>query len=916
MRAALAAGLLLLAAVRPAAAQQTAAPPAAAGTEAAAPAVTAVEIASPHVIPEGQVREAIGPLAGRPRLRGAVRDSVARVWQLGLFEAVRVEERPEPGGVRLVYHLRRRPHLREVAFRGDVELPGVDVAEVLALGPGDPADPARLEQARRALLERYRREGYLAARVDVESRTDEATNARDVVFAIEAGERARIGRLSITGAPDEILTTVRRALGLREGEPYRERAVRDGVDAAGQRLREQGHYEARVTSEPPQWNQRENRVDLTIQVTPGPRFRVEFQGNRALRDRALRESLTFAGAGAVDESEVRASARQLAAAYREQGHHFAQVTGTLARDADGPVVRFAIEEGPRVLVESVEIEGPTTLSHQTLLAQILTAPSGWLRRSPFSEEALQADVRALEGYLQAQGFPDARVGPARVDFSPDRTRARVVIPVAEGSRVRVGQVRVEGAALFPAAELVAALPFRTGDPWSQARAEEGRRVLERRYARRGYLGAEVAVDSRRRDDTADVVYRVAEGGQTRVGRVIVRGLLFTRDEVVRRELPFREGEPFDPEQLVEGQRRLIALGLFESVDVEPLRPRPIPVADVTVTVREGRPWHVDLGVGYSTFEGFRGFVEAGHDNLFGTGRSLALRLRASERNERAELIYRSPWLFGSRFTFESSVFYERLDEIGFDLDRYGITAGAHRDLGDFLPGLRGFLGYRIAQVDRYNVDATLAPDVHEGSQVVAVATQELTLDRRDHPLDPRRGHYHLVALDTGGVVLGGDADFVRGRFETLWLLDGLRPVVVALAGRLGLAAPLLDSDELPIEERFFAGGAATVRGYRERRVGPLDDRGNPIGGNALVVLNAELRFPIWRWVYGAVFVDTGAVTPEIDDLAPDQFRTGVGAGIRISTPVGPLRFDMGYPLDRLPTEEQKLRFYLTVGYPF
>jgi outer membrane translocation and assembly module TamA len=140
--------------------------------------------------------------------------------------------------------------------------------------------------------------------------------------------------------------------------------------------------------------------------------------------------------------------------------------------------------------------------------------------------------------------------------------------------------------------------------------------------------------------------------------------------------------------------------------------------------------------------------------------------------------------------------------------------------------------------------------------------------------------------------------------------------VLVVSARLGLAEPLAADDTLPIEERFFAGGAATVRGYRERRLGPLDARGNPAGGNGLAVFNVEWRFPIWRWFGGTVFFDTGAVTAEVEDLAPDELRSGVGAGLRLSTPVGPVRLDVGYPLDRVENQDQKPRVYLSIGHPF
>jgi outer membrane protein assembly factor BamA len=144
------------------------------------PTIVGVDIVSPHRIPERRVRSAIGELVGRPRRRGVIRDTLERLWALGLFAVVRVEERAEAGGARLIYHLERKPHVGDVAFRGRLALPEGDLVDAIALARGESADPDRLERARQALLARYRREGYFAARVDVESRADPATNARSV----------------------------------------------------------------------------------------------------------------------------------------------------------------------------------------------------------------------------------------------------------------------------------------------------------------------------------------------------------------------------------------------------------------------------------------------------------------------------------------------------------------------------------------------------------------------------------------------------------------------------------------------------------------------------------------------------------------------------------------------------------------
>jgi outer membrane protein assembly factor BamA len=290
----------------------------------------------------------------------------------------------------------------------------------------------------------------------------------------------------------------------------------------------------------------------------------------------------------------------------------------------------------------------------------------------------------------------------------------------------------------------------------------------------------------------------------------------------------------------------------------------------------------------------------------------------SQRGDRTDVIYGVPWLLGTRWRGDGTLFRERAEEIGFDLERFGVVLGVQRPLfAEQIRGLHGALRYELSEVNRFDVDPTLAAaDVVPGRERIATLTPEVTLDRRDAPLDPRTGSYHLLGVRAGGLVLGGDANFVKTRLETHWFLDWLPPTVLALSARLGLATALAGDDSLPIEERFFAGGATTVRGYRERRLGPVDATGNPTGGNGLAVFNVEWRFPIWRWVGGTVFVDTGAVTTDAADLGLDDFRSGVGGGLRVSTPVGPVRVDLGYPLNRIEAEDRQFRLYFSIGHPF
>ena len=886
--------------------------------------VTAVDLIASPGIPESLVRSAIGELVGRPRSRDAVRESLERLWALGLFADILVEEIDAPGGIRLRYHLTPRQLVRRIAWQGDA---GLDLAQLVAaasLALGEEASSSRLARAREDLLALYRREGYFDARVEVETVPVAGEAGQDVAVVLSAGAPVRLEQVRLEGSLGLPEKTVTKALGLGTGDRYREAAINERVRALEERLRREGFFEAHVTSRPPARVAGMPRVDLTIDVAAGRRYAVTFAGRRALAESVLRDRLILRDSGTVDEFEVEASARQIEALYRERGYAFARVTGTLDGAVDPPTISFVVTEGPKVRVASVTFSGNAALAAKRLRAAIVTRPSGTLEKGLFRQDVLDQDVAVLRALARAQGFADATVGPAEVRFEDGRTRAQIVIPVVEGPRVTAGHVDVEGQTLFAAAELLVAVPIARGDPWNPARIEEGRRGIERLYAQRGHHGATVDADVTRRDREVSVIYRIVEGPQTRIGRILLRGLAVTKEETVRRQLGFQPGDVFDPERLARARQRLEHPPAFATVDVGPPRPSPAPFADVEVLLAEQKPWRFELGVGYDTALGVSGYLELSHDNIWGTARSAGIRVKgavggeAIERLAHVDLIYREPWVPGTPWQGQIEIYGERTENLGYDLQRVGFLAW----IGDDLLNPRGTqifrsqLRYRLEGARVSNVSPDLqAEGIEPGTDRIGSLTPVVVWDFRDDRFNPRRGSLHQVSLEAALAALGGDVEFAKAELSTSWFFSWLPPTVFAVSGRLGLAGSFGETQSLPISDRFFAGGSTSVRGFPENQLGPRDAAGNPLGGEALAVLSAEWRFPLWRWVSGAMFVDAGTVTPEVGDLSFSAFKSGAGAGLRVATPVGPIRFDAAYALQPIPGED-RLQFYLTVGFPF
>ncbi|HSB79425.1 MAG TPA: outer membrane protein assembly factor BamA [Candidatus Methylomirabilis sp.] len=897
------------------------------------PTITGVEIEGAPATP--LLREAIGDLVGRPLARAAIRHSLARLWSLGQFDQAWAEEIPAAGWIMVRFHLVQHPTIRHIAWQGET---GLDIAEVVGaanLSLGGDAGPARLATARQAILDLYRREGYFQARVEVQATAVADSKDRDVTVHLQAGKRARIGPIVLRGSSQP---EVEKRLKLHPGDDFNERSVRQRLRALEDDLRKDAYYTARLTLAGFTWNPDTNRVVLDIDATLGPKVAVSFSGVAALKEAALLEKLSFADAGTVDEIEVDTSARQIEAAYRDAGYAFARVTGELRQQEAAPDVHFDVSEGPEVTVEVIGFSGNQAFSAKRLRQEMQTHPHGLLQKGIFRQETLDGDLLILTAFYRTHGYTEAVVGPGDVRFSEDRRHARIEIPIREGPRLTLRAVVVNGAFALPPAEILRALPFKSGDAWSDGREAETRRSLMRLYAQHGYLGMRLALQTSRQDERVNLEIRLREGEQTRVGRILLSGLIKTGEDVVLRELTLQPGDPFDPDQLVETERRLSELGVFDSVQVGPLQPPPAPFVNVQIVTREGKPWRLEFGGGYSfstatgvennysgfsTGPGWEGFVQLGYDNLFGRGHSATAREMYTEHGDRTDLSYGIPHLLGSRLKSDVTLYRFHWDQLGYKQDGAGLSTGVARYL---LPEpftnryqLTLALRYDLEWVNRYAIDTSLidlgAAGVVPGAQVVGKITPSVSLDHRDNPFDPKRGSFHSASLSLAGPYLGSQASFVKSSVQTAWFFDWIPLTTVAAALRLGAAWPYGASNALPNQERFYAGGSTTIRGYAQDKVGPLDSGHNPLGGNALVIGNLEFRFPIWRWLSGVGFVDSGTVAAEVDTLRASEFRTGVGGGLRIRTPIGPIRFDAGYGLNSV-AGSSRWQFYFAIGQAF
>ncbi len=460
--------------------------------------------------------------------------------------------------------------------------------------------------------------------------------------------------------------------------------------------------------------------------------------------------------------------------------------------------------------------------------------------------------------------------------------------------------------------------MRAGVPYEARTLAVDRSRILSAYRNAGYLDAAVEPELHFSEDRAqvNVVFKVAPGPRALAGRVIVTGLVRTQERVVRRELRLDPGQPLSLDHILDGQKRLSALGLFERVSLTPLSDAdPAGARDVVVSLSEAPVTTVAYGVGYSERDLFRGSVEVTRRNLFGLDRTLTAFGRVAFRGQRFVLSFREPYFLGRRRDFFGTAFYDDEDRTTFDFTRIGGIAQTTRRFGESRALI---LRLTYQATDVFNVEVPVEEiDREFRTYTLAGPSVSVVQDSRDNPLDARRGHFLSADVQVSVRVLGG-AQFGKAFVQAARYTRLRRELSVALSARLGVAATFGKEapEELPLPERFFAGGDYTIRGFAIDTAGPqavgTDDELFPTGGNGLLLANAELRRDVGRALTLAAFLDVGNVYPLVSDMSLSDLRYSAGLGFRYRTPLGPLRLDWGVKLNPRPGESG-YRFHLTVG---
>jgi len=675
-------------------------------------------------------------------------------------------------------------------------------------------------------------------------------------------------------------------------------------------------------------------VMVTIIVEEKPLVEeVVFEGNSKISAKRLKKSMQTKVGEMLDYSKLSQDVSELEALYSQHGFQETKMRYEIQKDEETNTasVKIIVEEHERSRIKKVYIKGNDSVPTKTILGMMKTRPAWLLSRGYFSEEAFESDIEKLKAHYQSLGFLDVAI-TSDFDYDEAKKLMFITLNVAEGKRYVIGRITVDGNLVFPKENIEKKITMKEGKPFSYSQLRSDMDSIKEFYFSKGYMNVEIDVD-RKIDPTTNIAsldYKINAHEIVYVGKIDIKGNTKTKDIVIRRELRIYPGERFDGDKIRRSKERMYNLGFFEDIYFDTQETQDPNVRGLVISVKETKTGEFAFGGGYSSVDEFIGFVQVTQKNFdilnfpyfTGDGQQFAVKANIGNIRSDYEASWTEPWIFDFPLSFGLDGYHRthsRRSAVGYGYKE--VRAGGDLRFGKELTEyFRTDLMYRLENVNISDLseDATIDLVRERGDNWMSSIISSLTFDTRDNIYSPRAGLLAQIIMENTGGFLGFDKDYYKGSLLAAYYYDIFKWAVLELKGRTGMCNSYGNTDEVPIYERFYAGGAYTIRGYRERRVGPRDaGSSDPIGGEAMIIGNAEITFPLYENIIkGAVFYDVGNVWRRLEDYFSGGFKHGAGTGVRVKTPIGPLNLDLGYPLSDNQGDEKKLEWYFSVSHGF
>jgi len=860
--------------------------------------VKSIEVQGLKTMQEEELLYLIGLEAGQYSSAEQVTEGIKRAFLKGIFNGLSVDENDG----KFLLRVDERWVLERINVKSDV-FQSSDVISILDLEKGGHITSEMLNDAAKTLENNIRGKGYPDCRVSYSAVPQETGNLIDLDVEIIEGPPKLIERIVIIGRPKEEVTQRMR---LKEGKTFDTHLLKEDLIT----LRD--YYIKRGFINPEIGPSEFLDGELVLRINPGKRLDYIIKGNSLFLDKVIIDIMPFLDEGEINDDLLSEGIERVIEMYRSKGYSDIQVAPVVKSTRDFIEVRVYINEGSIKTVRSFKVIKNGKVSKEGVV-NIVNNRKG----RNFQPFRLEDDARIIKEFYSALGYKDVAVSEPRTIVK--NNDVDIEIDVNTGRLFTIRDVLITGNDYLPLVFIRENIDIKAGAPYNDVDILTSRRKLQAACRGQGFYDCTVQAHRELGQENVLVTFEVREGEKFFFGKIIISGNRLIHTDTIKRHIRISEGDSLDPALIIQSRQRLLGLGLFSKVEAEIIWNRGNK-ADVHIDVRESVPGKVDFGIGYGDYEGFRTFIEIGYGNLFGDASLGSLRLEASTLWRRYILNYTRPYLFGKdirslTFLLREERKQKNIDtgEISYRVMKNSASTGLEKDLGK---KVSASLYYEYSIVDTFDVKPDIVLSKEDAGRVaISSLSPSIYYNTLNDQFDPTRGVLVGINIKEASEFLLSEAEFMKTTLKASAYYRASGRIVTAISLGGGIAEAHGSTISLPIIERFYMGGRNTVRGYDQDSIGPVGVNGLPIGGNYFLLGNLEFRVRLagsWRAV---AFGDCGNVWIERSDVSTGDLRCSAGAGIRYKTPVGPLRLDYGYKIDRR-VDESVGELHFSIGHAF
>ncbi|MFV1956367.1 MAG: outer membrane protein assembly factor BamA [bacterium] len=722
-----------------------------------------------------------------------------------------------------------------------------------------------------------------------------------VVPSTLAAEPALVVSIEVEGNVRVDRSSIERALSWKVGDLWDDSLVTRNVKA----LYRLGAFSRAAIQE----RETPDGVVVMVRVEEYPMVRnIRFRGNKGVSDSDLNKALQMKAFSFYNPADLPADLEAMKDVYRKSGFYDIEITPKTEETETGVRLVYIVEEGGKSLIAEIDILGNRNIDDYTIKKVMMVrekGPMSWISSSGvFLKDQIKDDLIRIRLLYMEHGYLDVVVDEPEVKVHPEGEGLYVAIRVHEGPQYTVGDVRFTGDWDDHALDAQGRMGLTSGVVFVRTLLLNDIRLLEGVYRDIGHARAKVEPRFRKDPEKGliNLEMSLEIGPLVRIRWIKIRGNFKTRDYVIRREMRLMEGGLFSQKKIDDSRQFIKAMGFFEDVAIQ-VAEVGSDEADLIVKVREGTSGTFMAGFAFSSIDGLVGTLSLSQGNLFGRGQRLNLSTEFGSEKSSYSISFTEPRLFSGDYSLTLDLFDNTREFSNYTLDSEGGGLRVGYRLSD---ATSISVKYRNAEstVSEIDIDASNLIKEQEGTSTTSSVTLDYKYDTRDFPMDPRTGLVLRSSVEVAGGPMGGTNDFVRTVLEGSYFLPIYGDFVSSVHSEIGLIKAY-DGNNVPVTERFFMGGLNTLRGFEYRSVGPLDEDDEPLGGSKSFLINLEIKYPLVRdaKINGVVFLDTGNVWEDNEEISLGDLRKGAGFGFRWSSPLGLLRLEWGFNLDPKPGEE-------------